>query len=36
MIEAQWLTHREAAARLGITADAVARRRRRVPGRSRP
>ena len=29
MIEPQWLTYREAAERLGITADAVARRARR-------
>src|SRR5258708_4970184 len=29
MIEPQWLTYREAAERLGITADAVARRPRR-------
>src|SRR6266481_7422419 len=29
MIEPQWLTYREAAERLGITAEAVARRARR-------
>jgi len=29
MTEPQWLTYREAADRLGITADAVARRARR-------